>query len=63
MTTTEQVNNAFPEDQYLDMIIEPKRSLFDLRLGELWKYRDLVMLFVWRITCCGFASIDTKRSV
>lgn len=22
--------------------------MFDLRLGELWEYRDLVMLFVWR---------------
>jgi lipopolysaccharide transport system permease protein len=30
------------------MIIEPQRSLLDLRLGELWKYRDLVMLFVRR---------------
>ncbi len=30
------------------MIIEPQRSLFDLRLGELWKYHDLVMLFVRR---------------
>lgn len=30
------------------MIIEPRRSLFDLRLGELWKYRDLVWLFVRR---------------
>jgi len=31
-----------------DMIIQPQRSLFDLRLGELWKYRDLVLLFVRR---------------
>jgi lipopolysaccharide transport system permease protein len=31
-----------------DMIIQPQRSLLDLRLGELWKYRDLVMLFVRR---------------
>src|SRR5512141_2218325 len=30
------------------MVIEPQRSLFDLRLGELWRYRDLVMLFVRR---------------
>jgi len=30
------------------MIIEPQRSLLDLRLGELWRYRDLVMLFVRR---------------
>jgi len=28
--------------------IQPQRSLLDLRLGELWKYRDLVMLFVRR---------------
>ncbi|MBI5965703.1 MAG: ABC transporter permease [Chloroflexi bacterium] len=30
------------------MIIEPQRSLLDLRLGELWRYKDLVMLFVRR---------------
>lgn len=30
------------------MIIEPQRSLFDLHLGDLWRYRDLVMLFVRR---------------
>lgn len=30
------------------MTIEPQRSLLDLRLGELWLYRDLVMLFVRR---------------
>ena len=28
--------------------IEPQRNLFDLRLGELWRYRDLVLLFVRR---------------
>ncbi len=31
-----------------DLIIQPQRRLLDLRLGELWKYRDLVMLFVRR---------------
>ncbi len=31
-----------------DLIIQPQRKLFDLRLGELWRYRDLVMLFVRR---------------
>ncbi|HLF73848.1 MAG TPA: ABC transporter permease, partial [Anaerolineales bacterium] len=31
-----------------DWAIESQRSLFDLRLGELWRYRDLVMLFVRR---------------
>ncbi len=30
------------------MIIRPQRRLLDLRLGELWRYRDLVMLFVRR---------------
>ncbi len=29
-------------------IIEPKKKLFDLRLGELWRYRDLVIMFVRR---------------
>ncbi len=31
-----------------DLVIEPSRSLLDLRMGELWRYRDLVMLFVRR---------------
>lgn len=31
-----------------DMIIEGKRGWWDLRLGELWRYRDLVGLFVRR---------------
>lgn len=35
------------EDEW-SMIIEPQRSLLDLRLAELWHYRDLVMLFVRR---------------
>lgn len=35
-----------PEKWGLD--IGPQRSLFDLRLGELWRYRDLVLLFVRR---------------
>ena len=29
-------------------MIEPQRRLFDLRLGELWRYKDLVLLFVRR---------------
>jgi len=31
-----------------DEIIRPKRGWFDLRLNEVWKYRDLLMLFVRR---------------
>ena len=29
-------------------IVTPKRSLFDLNLKELWRYRDLILLFVRR---------------
>lgn len=29
-------------------VIEPKTKLLDLRLNELWRYRDLVMMFVRR---------------
>jgi lipopolysaccharide transport system permease protein len=38
---------ALPDDHWT-MIIRPKRNWFDLRLGELWRYRDLIRLFVWR---------------
>lgn len=30
------------------LIITPQRGLFDLRLGELWQYKDLLLLFVRR---------------
>jgi lipopolysaccharide transport system permease protein len=43
------LNETLPLDnEHWDMVIEPKRTLLDLRLGELWRARDLVMLFVWR---------------
>lgn len=29
-------------------VIRPKRSLFDINLAELWRYRDLIMIFVRR---------------
>ena len=29
-------------------IISPKGSLFDIRLKEVWRYRDLIILFVKR---------------
>jgi lipopolysaccharide transport system permease protein len=35
-------------NQQWDEIIEPKTKLLDLRLGEVWKYRDLLLLFVKR---------------
>jgi lipopolysaccharide transport system permease protein len=36
------------ENEYWTEIISPKTSLFDLRLKEVWKYRDLLWLFVRR---------------
>ena len=29
-------------------VITPKRGIFDVRLHELWGYRDLILLFVRR---------------
>lgn len=37
-----------------DLIIRAKRNWFDLRLLELWKARDLIMLFVWRDFVSGY---------
>lgn len=34
--------------QEWDMIIQSRRAWWDLRLGELWRYRDLIRLFIWR---------------
>lgn len=31
-----------------DKEITPKRSLFDLNLNQIWKFKDLLFLFVWR---------------
>jgi lipopolysaccharide transport system permease protein len=44
MTSQSTIN---PNDTWTK-IIRPKRGLFDLRLRELWRARELIMLFVWR---------------
>ena len=36
------------QDEHWTEIIEPKTKLLDLRLNELWRYRDLVLMFVRR---------------
>lgn len=36
------------EPEYWDEIIEPGSKLLDIRLGEVWRYRDLLLLFVKR---------------
>lgn len=35
-------------DETWDLILRPQRAWWDLRLWELWRYRDLVQLLVWR---------------
>jgi lipopolysaccharide transport system permease protein len=37
-----------PKQEHWTQVISPKRSWFDLNLNELWRYRDLIMLFVRR---------------
>lgn len=36
------------DKEHWDMIIQPKTSMLDLQLKEVWRYRDLIMLFVKR---------------
>jgi lipopolysaccharide transport system permease protein len=40
--------SAQPLGQKWDLVIRPKTGWFDLHLSDLWRYRDLTMLFVWR---------------
>ena len=35
-------------DDYWTMVIRPQRAWWDLRLGDLWRYRDLIRLMIWR---------------
>lgn len=37
-----------PAEDHWTEVIEPHTSLLDLRLGDVWRYRDLVLLFVRR---------------
>jgi len=41
-------NKKTKKNQEWDLIIEPRRAWWDFRLHELWRYRDLIQLFVWR---------------
>ena len=45
MTTPQQHTAA---NEHWDMVIEPHARLFDLKLKEVWNYRDLLFLFVKR---------------
>lgn len=49
MTFENPSAKLIPEEQeQWTLVIRPQRHLFDLRLGELWNYRDLIGLFVRR---------------
>jgi lipopolysaccharide transport system permease protein len=43
-----QVSGFIPQPSSWDLVIRPKTGWFDLHLADLWRYRDLVMLFVRR---------------
>lgn len=43
-----QVQQANTEHEHWDQVIEPKAKLLDLNLTEVWRYRDLLWLFVKR---------------
>jgi lipopolysaccharide transport system permease protein len=43
----ESIDIDTEQEQWTE-VIKPKTGLFDLRLGELWRYRDLIMMFVRR---------------
>ncbi len=42
------MDKQVPQKESWTMIIKPKRSLFDVDIAELWRYRDLITLFVKR---------------
>lgn len=51
MQTTEVLKPIVPttpDTEQWTEVIEPRTSLLNLRLGDVWRYRDLVMLFVRR---------------
>ena len=41
------MSEQLKDDQWTE-IIQPRTKLFDLKLNELWRYRDLVLMFVRR---------------
>lgn len=42
------MENAGKIDEQWDLVIEGRSSLFDLKLDEVWRYRDLLLMFVKR---------------
>src|ERR687889_206445 len=47
MVINQEVTKQAEDDQW-DMVIEPYNSIFDLKLKDVWQYRDLLWLLVRR---------------
>lgn len=47
LLNSEQSKDVVTEEKW-DLEIKPKNNLFDLKLNEVWRYRDLMWLFVRR---------------
>jgi lipopolysaccharide transport system permease protein len=48
LKSTKSPQQSIPDHEQWTEIIKPHSSLLDLRLGDVWRYRDLVMMFVRR---------------
>lgn len=48
MNSMANVSSSGSQDQQWTEILQPRTRLLDLRLKEVWRYRDLLMLFVKR---------------
>jgi lipopolysaccharide transport system permease protein len=42
------VNKEINTEEHWDLVIEGKTSLFDLKFADVWRYRDLLVMFVKR---------------
>ncbi len=47
MNNLEKINESIHSDKW-DIVIDSKTSLFDLKLKEVWRYRDLLWLLIRR---------------
>src|SRR5437879_13590655 len=45
---SEKVSSPMATAEKWDLVIRAKTGWFDLHLSDLWRYRDLTLLFVWR---------------
>ena len=50
----ENLQTTRPADEGWTTVIRPKTGWFDIDLQELWRYRDLIMMFVILCTISEF---------